>query len=446
MSIASSFASVVRQMTARSVTACCAAGLMSVALFSGGCGTETTGDPPLVDALYFPLGIAAHPDGRYLYVANSGFDRRYNAGTVTVYDTFERRILENATVRIGLFAGEISVHRTADDTVQLLVPTRDDDRLVVIQVDAEAGDAQDHLQCDQGSDTTCGAGASIERMLGMNQSDRLSGDPYGLSLDAEGLYMTHLERGVLSRWHFTEDGTPVGDCTVTLPNGASSVARHPTLGWAYVTDRFGQAMHSVETLDPLDRGRRGFTSRDVCRMEIRDVIGLDDTITGGRTRGIAFSADGTLMYVASATEGALRVYDTSVDRFGQPRNRLVAAIPLGTGPNVVRVAGLRGGSSPEVRPAGGRTQGLIDEIVDARGEGLVYISSFTDDLVVVVDPTTLSVVARIPVDRGPHEISFLPDADGRLMAYVGAFQESRMMVVDVDPDSADRFTVKASLQ
>lgn len=413
--------------------------LIAAALLLAGCGTETTGDPPPAETLYFPLGMAAHPDGRYLYVASSGFDRRYNAGTVSVYDTFTRQILEAATVEIGLFAGEM-VARQGADGVELLVPTRDDDRLVALGVDGAAGDSPSHLQCGQGEGVACSDEASVDRMEGLNQPGALPNDPYSLAVDAEGMYLTHLDRGVLSRWFFGEDGRPVGGCTLSMPDGASSVARHPTLGWAYVTDRFGQSVYAVETLDPGDRGTRGFTSRDLCRMEIRDELLIDSDTTGGRTRGVAFSADGTLMYLASATEGALRVYDTSVGRFGAPRNRLVATIPLGTGPNVVRVAGLRPGEQ-----AAAEANGAVGEIVQARGEGLVYVSSFTDDLVMVVDPTTLAVVARIPVGRGPHEVRFLPDADGRLMAYVGAFQDSLITVIDVDPESADRFTVKASV-
>ena len=51
---------------------------LSVGLSTSACGVEETGIPPPIDALYYPVGLAAHPDGRYLYVANAGFDRRYN--------------------------------------------------------------------------------------------------------------------------------------------------------------------------------------------------------------------------------------------------------------------------------------------------------------------------------------------------------------------------------
>lgn len=86
---------------------CVAVGVWAVA----GCGVDETGISPPDDALYFPVGLAAHPDGRYLYVANAGFDRRYNAGTVTVVDTWTRRVLPQATVRTALFAGELAVTR-----------------------------------------------------------------------------------------------------------------------------------------------------------------------------------------------------------------------------------------------------------------------------------------------------------------------------------------------
>jgi hypothetical protein len=51
-----------------------------------GCYSTGEGPTPSVTTLYFPVGMAVSPGGKALYVANSDFDLRFNAGTVAVYD------------------------------------------------------------------------------------------------------------------------------------------------------------------------------------------------------------------------------------------------------------------------------------------------------------------------------------------------------------------------
>ena len=61
-------------------------GLVCVSV--SGCGSDEQGINPPQDQLYYPLGMAPHPDGRYLYVSNAVFDRKYNASTLMVFDTY----------------------------------------------------------------------------------------------------------------------------------------------------------------------------------------------------------------------------------------------------------------------------------------------------------------------------------------------------------------------
>ena len=51
-----------------------------------GCYSTGEGPSPSVSSLYFPVGLAVSPGGTALYVANSDFDLRFNAGTVAEYD------------------------------------------------------------------------------------------------------------------------------------------------------------------------------------------------------------------------------------------------------------------------------------------------------------------------------------------------------------------------
>ncbi len=400
-----------------------------------GCAVEETGIPPPSDALYYPVGLAAHPDGRYLYAVNGVFDRKYNEGTLVVYDTFERRLLTAATQRVGLFGGELLVARRAGEAdVAAYVATRDDNRLYAFQVTADRGsaDGTGHFGC---AGRRCGV--PYDDFGG----DGFSPDPYGLTFDGVGLMMSHLGRGVISRWTAgtTAESLTFG-CAVNLPAGASSIARHPSLGWAYVSDRLGQ---QIQIVDPVGRSATaGGANTDTCRFEQQTPITVDTYTTRGRTRGLAFTADGTLLYVASSTDGSIRIYDTSVDANGRARNLLVSAVPVGNAPNVVRVAGLRPG---ERRPPDGLDRGAVGEAVDRDGGGLIYLTTFDDDRVLVIDPTTRTVVARIEVGAAPNDIAFMPDAEGRLRGYVGNFQEHTLSVIDLEPGSARRFQVLATV-
>ncbi|MCA9538636.1 MAG: hypothetical protein KC620_07090 [Myxococcales bacterium] len=392
------------------------------------CAVDEVGEPPPDDALYFPVGIAAHPDGRYLYITNAVFDRRYNAGTLMVYDTAERRVLPEATKRIGLFAGELVIGQPGG-AVRGFTVTRDTyksesvtSRLLQVDINAAAGDAADHL--------TIG---TVDSFAGRT----FETNPYGLSLTGEDLVVTHADRGVLSRWSVADTGLPVFRCSVNLANGATAVARHPVLGWWYVSDRFEREVQVVAEFPRLLRSPDvgGLVNAQDCQLSPQRAVTVYPYDGGGRTRGLAFSADGSLLYVANSSEGALRIFDTTVRGSGTPRNALIASIPLGGTPDTVRVAGCRPGECAGIAP----------DSVEALGGGLVYVTLFDDDRVVVVDPTTLSPVARIETGQGPHDLAFMLDAGGTLRGYATLFNDHALAVFDLDPRSTSRFTLTATV-
>jgi len=84
--------------------------------------------------------------------------------------------------------------------------------------------------------------------------------------------------------------------------------------------------------------------------------------------------------------------------------------------------------------------------IAAKGRGLVYVSMFEDDRVVVVDPDALVVAGRIETGRGPHAIEFMLAADGALRGFIANFDEGSISVVDLDPNSASRFSVTDTIQ
>ncbi|MEZ4434019.1 MAG: hypothetical protein R3F65_16560 [bacterium] len=404
--------------------------LFGLALALAGCGVDEIGVDPPRDAWHYPLGLAAHPDGRYLFVASAGFDRAYNAGTVTVYDTVERRIVPESTIRIGLFAGDVAAaRRPEDDGVHLFVGSRDEGSLYRITVEPGA-DPDAPLVLD----------ATRTRDFGGRP---FAGEPYSIAIDAdgEGLTLTHAERGVVSRWSTAAAAwqpppgggePPAFRCSISVTDFATAVARHPILDWWYVSDRFGRRIKIVaEQAEPVDVA----TPATACDLLQLTTITVSPIEPRGRTRGIAFDSRGTRLYVASSTDASLRVYDTTVTGSGNPANRAITAIALGGIPDLVRVAGCRPSECP-----------LDATPLERAGGGLIYVTLFNDDRVVVVDPDTLTVIARIEVGDGPHDIAFVLDPSERLRGYVTLFNEHALAVLDLDPASATRFTHSATVK
>ena len=420
---------------------------IAAAVVMGGCGVAETGTPPPNDALYYPVGIVAHPDGRYLYISNAVFDRKFNAGTITVYDTFARRLLPHATRRTGLFAGELAIGRFAADgkrensDLMLYTVTRENDQLLALQVNAGEGDHADHLSCEDDANGLCVPPWTADRLERTSSAQLLAEDPFGIHANVDGLFLTHVGDGVVSYWGFDQQPESStkwveGQCRIKLPQGAGSVAAHPILNWAYVTDRFGNTIQTIERLHPLNRGERGVTTEDPCRLELRNEIVINHTEFRGGARGLAFSADGTLLYVAGSFDGSLLIYDTSIRDGGRPRNAFVDSIPIGSGPNVVRVAGLRPGESRAVVEP---NTGSVNPVIDEKGGGLVYVTDFNEDRVSVIDPQIRQVVARIDVGDGPNDITFAPDGEEKLWAYVTNFADHTLSVIDIEPGSPTRF-------
>jgi len=401
--------------------------LGSVLLVLTGCAVPETGITPPTAELYFPSGIAAHPGGRYLYVGNAVFDRRYNQGTVVVFDAYTRTLVGERTREIGLFSGDLVFRRDHEGAVlDLVTVSRDDGRLYRFDID-ESG------ALDAAGDV----------------SEGVAGDPFGVAptpyrLLQEGesptVMTTHISRGIVSNW-IVDEGAGRRACTLTLGRGATSIARHPALDWAYVTDRGGNRISMVRAVASNEFVRGEATTggdKPLCELLLAGTLVVDPSDVRGRTRGLAFSADGSLLFVASSSDDSLRVYDTSVRSRGRPRNALLRAIPIGDAPNIVRVAGA---------PAEGYAPDEAETCsVERMGQGLVYVTAFDDDRLLVIDPRALSVVARIDIARSPHDIAFACDAGNRLRAYVTAFGDHSISIVDIDPRSPERFSLLATVK
>lgn len=422
---------------ARATTLTLLTGLTISSLAS--CGVDEVGYPPPTDELYYPLGIAAHPEGRYLYVSSASYDRLYNASSLIAIDTHTQRLLPQTAVELGLFSGELSIAQQpcevegCEPGIFAYLPSRDESSLTTFKINAAQGDSAQHIHCGQGRAVGAeGRRCATSHVVTRAGDSSMPRGPYALHLQSEHLYMTHINEGVVSRWRLPsaeEDslGRPIYECQASSGN-AHFISTHPVSGDAFVSDRLGQV---VQVLSPIERQAGG------CKLSAQAPVLVTDKLVAGEGRGVAMSADGTLMYLASSFDGALRVYDVSIGSDGAPRNALLAAIPVGRSANAVRVAGLR----PQEHRAGSPSLGAAQRLVDELGGGLVYVSALEDGVVAVIDPQRLAVIARIKVGASPHDLAFLPNEEGGLYAYVTNFKGHSVSVIDVTAGSDSRFQV-----
>jgi len=237
-------------------------------LLLGGCqndlngvrGVERPGVDPPTDQIFFPAGLAVSPDGRYLFVANSNADIRYNGGTIAVVNLAESNarfrtvppscrqaaqdpyviecdesaglVIKDATVRIGQFPSQLALLRrsvwsaTEQDGAfgryRLYVAVRGDPSVTYVDVlfDGDGDDAAVMcLTCGE----NCAGGANHIRdcddahVVSDPPADApfitatLPDEPYALSVDPalRLMYVTHLSSGSVSLFDLSHDDVPI---------------------------------------------------------------------------------------------------------------------------------------------------------------------------------------------------------------------------------------------
>ena len=433
----------------------------------GGCTTEHPGVSPHPGLLHYPAGIAAHPGGRYIYVANSNFDLSFTGGTVMVISTDETKtgevtvngikqqmkllkVLSESTVSIGSFAGQATI---SADGKRLYVISRQDRKkggaedlssLTVLAL-KDTGGPTGLLSCHEEAIAPSQSGGVGRE--GVTEPDPPSrcGDDSKLFLPAdrvpfaiirasfqlaqadstklkqtERLVVSHLGKGGLSMFDLlarvdpttgkklsTELKQVVGEVT-GLPEGIAAIAAGP-LGDVFAVSR---AYDKVYTLprSVVEGQNVGTGSERFYNSEITESVYAD-------LRGVAFLAGSTpdtgRLFVASRIPEALLVYDVSREpTTGLLQMVQTALMPVGRGPS----------------------QLLIRQ--NSGGNPLLYVTCSKANMLQVFDTSTLRPVARVKLSNHPYFMTILERAavaPGRVgpRAYVVNFIDSSVSVVDL---------------
>jgi len=174
------------------------------------CSLNEPGVEPPDKAIFFPIGMALHPDGRYAVAVNANFNLSYRNGTLSVIDLSQLpvdgteagadRIVKQWTKTIGTFGG---MARFNSNGTRLYVTVRGE-RKEFEDVTSIPGDSLYIYDVD------AAAVPGESQFLSNPRSISLAADPFGMAMDADDrfLYVSHLSNGEVSIVQ-TEIGVPV---------------------------------------------------------------------------------------------------------------------------------------------------------------------------------------------------------------------------------------------
>jgi DNA-binding beta-propeller fold protein YncE len=415
-----------------------------------GCTASDSEVRPPSDQLYFPTGIAVSPDEGRMFVTNANSELQYDSGSVAVFDlsivdqvasdwTASGAMPENcardtdhtetlicdetqfmqvaAGSRIGNFATAIAVQDTGNGTLRLIIPTRGDPSVTWVDFDGTAlncnADNQGFELCDD------------EHRLSYIHNDPNVGylpeEPFDAYVDSATGYVlvTHLTTGAVTLINSPPGGIATisdvvigvfaADATTGL-EGSTGVSARIIPGEApifYVGSRSEDRIQMFTVGQPVNGADPYLVQGNYFFLDsVGDNAGLSDD-----TRSIAFSADGSDMYLINREPPTVQIFDTSAKPSGLPANTGVGASDIC------------------------RNASKIQALDSGDGEKL-YISCFDDGQLYVVDPRGESYVENIlSVGRGPYAVAV---SKIHKKVYVTNFLEDTIAVIDVAPGSPTR--------
>lgn len=377
-----------------------------------GC-SEFKGPRAPADGLNYPVGVAVHPSGRWLYVANANFDGRYRAdigGTVVVVDAETLEVVPESTVEIGSFAGGLALSdgfgRSASPD-RLYVTVRGDDSLVALAV-SEDGRT---LSCPNASERI-GAGLACRVFVARNPFAVVPLDPRegGRQVDEDvdliavaGIdgSVSYVALGTDSSGRFA-----LADATVksgAVVNGASAARYFAPTSELWVAGRFSRRIRGLRHIfDPRDG-----TSAEVIDFVVRTETAIPSTLDAAEVRDVVFSEDGERAYLSLNRPSSIMVLDMTRDAEGQARGTVLERFDV---------------------------DGAPAQLVLTRESGrpILYVALTADQAIAVYDAETGTLLDSIQLDGLAYGLAH--DAGtGRM--YVTLFDERAVVAIDLDPAS-----------
>lgn len=390
--------------------------LLFAATAASGCADPYEEPIPRRDRLNWPIGLAAHPSGRYLYVVNSNFDTRYQesvGGTLSVVDLETLEIRAGSGPFIPSFGGFVGL---SGDARRAYVTARHSN--TVLGFDVAPDGSSVFCTNDEGDSTSDPEDCAMRRIPDASGEATIPADPFAIdvetlewtdssgdSFDIDLLNVAHL-RGdnvtsiVVPRTENDSRVVASAMKSAALVRGGSAIKRRPGTRDIYVG---GRVSREILIYFPYLAPEDGAVQAIIRRASI-PLSNIGQTVD---TRGLAFSDDGNTLYVVTRAPDALHVVDlgpSDPDTASGTAYDVVGSIPVARNPSGVHVH-----TGPD-----GRT--------------LLYIPSFDEEVIEVVDPETFAMVGRIEIGAQPYD--FVVDTgrdhcvpNGRCRGYVSLFND-----------------------
>lgn len=392
-------------------------------------GCEPYTEPlPRRDRLHFPIGVAVHPTGEYVYVVNSNFDSRYNAdygGTVSVVDTNTLELLPDSSPYIPSYGAKIKLN---EDSSRAYVTARQGDAVVALDVGVAAGAGLGSaLTCpseEGGRPSSDPTRCVLSRVPDTTDGAVMPADPFGLEVttvsrtgeDGEALVVDVLSLSHISSDNVTAISLPGRDLSAAtlrraglIEGGANAIARRPGTLEMYVA---GRTSNQITVFVPY-LGDDG----EVEALFARRRIPLNNVTNNVDARGIAFDASGEQLYVTTRRPDALHIFTLGpgdIEQGSGLNHELERVIPLGDQPS---------GLAIHEEPGGRR---------------LVLVPCYDAQTIQVIDPATGVLVREIELDESPYDIAldatpYRCAAPGRpCRGYVSLFADSARISASCD--------------
>ncbi|HEY3352945.1 MAG TPA: hypothetical protein VGQ83_06830 [Polyangia bacterium] len=357
---------------------------------------------------------------------------------------------KDQTIKLGNFAGQIAIAGVGTAAgARLFIPIRGEPSLTWVEAGRPGGNLE--LNCGNGGPLSrCGDGNRISELTTVSPVEPLPGEPYGVFADAAigTLYVTSFAVGPVSLFDihevaglapqyadqrgglFTADASGrQGSVSVAprpcrsengivveglKPDGPCDPAEVSDGTFVYATSHYSNEIAVLAVRGaggPCDPGGGADPcnqSRDL-RLISASRIKLDAVDPANDNRGMAFSADGTRLFIIDRHPPGLLAIDTSLEE-GLPRNKTIDVIALCPEPSLL----------------------YLEQVA---GHNRAYVVCFASGGAYVVDPDEMRVVDEIRVGQGPNAMAFSLQDPARPLGFVANYVENDIAVLDLKPGS-----------
>lgn len=431
----------------RRVTFLCAL-LLSAGSLTSGCNLDNPGDDPPKGLIYLPTGMllsAASEDSApsFLYVVNSNFDLRYNAGSLQAFDlakldeavagcdqqdAIHCEIEPNDVLADEIIVPSLATYLAAsEEHTRLYVTTRTETNIVWIDVDESGSDV---LRCND-HDRHCSAQHSqYEDPLAADRDLEVPREAVGMisaragafvptadpPLEGELVLVAH-RAGQVSLFQDRLDDSPLLLLDVLTLHAGTEVLQEPTgisfdptTQLAYVSI---YARESVHLQDKKLLGRIGIAPTEKegvpALLYDADALSLEGVSLGRDTRAVEINpaVPGEALVVSRVPNSLLWVNVSDArDGTGLPTQAVVRqTTAVGRGPSRVITGKF-----------GDRT--------------LAIVSCFDSRQIFILDANTGDVLSIVQNFSGPFELAL---DEPRRRLYVADFRSSAVRVLDLAP-------------